>query len=115
MEVVERDYTNVSASVTIDDLKYMKDNKLSVTVVLRRALALHREGVKEKNRLIRIADFRQNLIILGLSVMILMFAFSANSFLIGMGGFIIFITLISFVVSNLLSEGVRYYKRKRRI
>lgn len=115
MENEERDYTTKTVSVNTNDLNYIKDNDLSATVLLRQAIKIHREGEKEQKRLIKLNDFRDYLMLLGISIIVLMFSTATNDFLLGMGGFIIFIALMSFIASNILAEGVRYYRRKQRV
>lgn len=112
-ELEERDYITKTVVVNTDDVKYIKDNNLSATVLLRQAIKIHREGKKEQKRLIKINDFRDYLMLLGISIIVLMFSTATNDFLLGMGGFIVFIALMSFIASNILAEGVRYYRTRK--
>ena len=112
MEAVERDYLVTSISIYNGDMKYIKANKLSATLLLREAVKQHREGVKEKNRLLKLQEFRENLILLGVSVIVLMFSLTTPNFIAGVSCFMVFLALICYLISNLTVSMV-HYGRKR--
>ena len=106
METIERDYQTISASVNTDDLKYMKENDLSATVIIRTFCKKHRQNEIEKKQVFKLKEIKTYFLLFCFSIIFLFLSSTMQPGYPQIAGYVTGVGIFLFALIDIIIEGV---------